>query len=464
MKNWKKIRLILALSLLTNAICIAQQSFYFSLESPAQLFTGEMAILNNRDIFFVSCFSGDSINTCGYFGQIDNHGNQKYASSIENHSLSSVLLIADEILLVGTSKNDSGEKEINIYKVVNNNEISIEATFPITSHSNSASSPKAFLNSRNEIVIFYSTFYNIQILVVDTQMNVITQKIYSNFFTFFDLIENPDKNSYTGLSLTDQYRFIVFDTNFEIINEYPGEYYFWLNNFKWINDSTLLNIGKTHDDYIGVETLDKNFNRLKSHEFGAIDTVNHPAFFKALLWPDTGNSFYIFTTKGVSTFHTRPGWLGLAKFNKESLEPEWIRYFGGSDFYYQALSIEQYADDGILLQATRAYIYDEVRKEALVIIKTDTEGNFPLSIDNHPAEMQSQFTVFPNPGQELRIEASVEGALLELYNLNGQLLHTQSLGSGLNSINTDQLPPSTYIYRISLKNDLVGSGKWVKMK
>jgi len=453
---------IIPIFLLCSISGYAQRTFYYEFDTPLAIESGRMACIKNQNTFFITGNHCDSIGAIAYYGEINSSGQAIYTKSIEKHLFSSIITFSDTIYLLGIFYSDNNVL-INFSKIGLDKNIKTIKNYQVPGEKGIISL-KAFLNSRDEIVIYLSTFYDIKILVIDVFGNIITQRCYDNYVTFYDLIENPDKNSYTGLSLTDQYKFIVFDKSFEITNEYPGEYYFWLNNFKWINDSTLLNIGRTINDFVGVETLDNNFNQIKSHEFGAVDTVNYPAFFKTLLWPDDGNSFYIFTTKGVSTFHTRPGWLGLAKFNKESLEPEWIRYFGGSDFYYQALSIEQSEDGGILLQATRAYIYDEVRKEALVIIKTDTEGNFPLSIDNHSGEMQSQFTVFPNPGQELRIEASVEGALLELYNLNGQLLHTQSLSSGLNSINTDQLPPSTYIYRISLKKDLIGSGKWVKMK
>ncbi|NLF43772.1 MAG: hypothetical protein GX587_13845, partial [Bacteroidales bacterium] len=352
---------IILFFLLCGTLGYAQQTFYYEFDTSLAIESGRMACIKNQNTFFITGNHCDSIGAIAYYGEINNSGQAIYTKSIEKHLFSSIITFSNTIYLVGLFYSDNNVL-VN-YSILNpDKNLETIKNYQVPGEKGIISL-KAFLNSQNEIVIYLSTFFDIKILVIDIFGNIITQHCYDNHLTFYDLIENPDKTSYTGLSLTDQYKFIVFDKSFEIMNEYPGEYYFWLNNFKWINDSTLLNIGRTINDFVGVETLDKNFNRLKSHEFGAVDTINYPAFFKTLLWPDEGNSFYIFTTKGVSTFHTRPGWLGLAKFNKESLEPEWIRYFGGSDFYYQALSIEQSADDGILLQATRAYIYDEVRKE-----------------------------------------------------------------------------------------------------
>jgi len=425
--------------------------------------------LPDGNIFFIAGYYNlDENNNYSYYGMLDQYGNGLWKNRYPVQHLADIIVVDDEIIVMGREFDHQGNHYVNTNKLNSDNML-----VPLSRHlsicSNvSGKTTKAFLNSEQQIIVISFTIIDNQIMVIDKDGNLIDEICFPNNTKLFDLIENPDSNTYTGICISGPHpSYITYDKRFNNIGQHTNIDYLYCANIHWVNDTTLLTVGGKilSNRIIGIEHRNQDFEQILSNELVETEDIyNYPAFHKNLIYPQDGAFFYVASTKNALPHPCmEPAWITLSKINKETLDFEWVKYYGGGNYYYQVMTIEQARDGGIFLTGSRAYLQNEQRIESIVIIKTDTEGNFPLSIDNHSGEMPGQFTVFPNPGQELRIEASVEGALLELYNLNGQLLHTKSLGSGLNSINTDQLPPATYIYRISLKKDLIGSGKWVKM-
>lgn len=80
-------------------------------------------------------------------------------------------------------------------------------------------------------------------------------------------------------------------------------------------------------------------------------------------------------------------------------------------------------------------------------------------------QSQNKFSIYPNPGNDyLFIDAKLPNntPLFELFDLYGRLCKTRSLVSGPNRITTLDLPQGIYLYKITNKENILSSGKWVK--
>jgi len=53
-------------------------------------------------------------------------------------------------------------------------------------------------------------------------------------------------------------------------------------------------------------------------------------------------------------------------------------------------------------------------------------------------------------------------ATLQLFDLNGRLVHTEEIIGDMQQVNTTALAGGIYPYRITANNRLIGGGKWVK--
>ncbi|HEX5112389.1 MAG TPA: T9SS type A sorting domain-containing protein, partial [Saprospiraceae bacterium] len=78
---------------------------------------------------------------------------------------------------------------------------------------------------------------------------------------------------------------------------------------------------------------------------------------------------------------------------------------------------------------------------------------------------QQQIGIRPNPVyDEFQISIPLEysEAILEILNIQGQLVYQTSLITTDNAIEAD-FPPGLYFYTIRKQNQIIGSGKFVRM-
>jgi hypothetical protein len=100
----------------------------------------------------------------------------------------------------------------------------------------------------------------------------------------------------------------------------------------------------------------------------------------------------------------------------------------------------------------------------VILLKLNSEGLL-VGQNELQESLLREAIVYPNPGSTLmqvRLAVQHPKALLELFDSQGKLVLSQQLHEKESRINTAQLPPGTYIYRLSAATGLNESGKWVK--
>lgn len=70
---------------------------------------------------------------------------------------------------------------------------------------------------------------------------------------------------------------------------------------------------------------------------------------------------------------------------------------------------------------------------------------------------------FPNPGNnQLNIRTTLPDSHIEVYDINGKLIHNVLITDLITSINTEKWPSGTYFWKVISDNNEAESGKWVK--
>lgn len=70
---------------------------------------------------------------------------------------------------------------------------------------------------------------------------------------------------------------------------------------------------------------------------------------------------------------------------------------------------------------------------------------------------------YPNPGNSrLNIRTTLPNAHVEVYDINGKLIHNQIITDMITSINSEKWHPGIYIWKVFSANKEAESGKWVK--
>ncbi|MCB9014735.1 MAG: T9SS type A sorting domain-containing protein [Lentimicrobiaceae bacterium] len=98
------------------------------------------------------------------------------------------------------------------------------------------------------------------------------------------------------------------------------------------------------------------------------------------------------------------------------------------------------------------------------VLKVNSEGLI-VSTDNPDQPIAQEAIVFPNPGSDyLQVKLAIQhkSAHIQLFDIGGRLVLETDLTSDLQRVETSQLGPGTFIYRITASNRIIGSGKWVK--
>ena len=70
---------------------------------------------------------------------------------------------------------------------------------------------------------------------------------------------------------------------------------------------------------------------------------------------------------------------------------------------------------------------------------------------------------YPNPGKDvLNIRTGLRDAWVEVYDLNGRLVHRQDITENVTAINTTNWTDGTYVWRVISNGKEAESGKWIR--
>ena len=93
----------------------------------------------------------------------------------------------------------------------------------------------------------------------------------------------------------------------------------------------------------------------------------------------------------------------------------------------------------------------------------------PLGVEE--SITQTSQSVYPNPGRNtLNIRTALQNAHIEVYDMNGRLVHSQALTQNVTAIDATDWAEGVYVWKVYQTGPSTGSGtlaetgKWVKCK
>ena len=79
------------------------------------------------------------------------------------------------------------------------------------------------------------------------------------------------------------------------------------------------------------------------------------------------------------------------------------------------------------------------------------------------SENDIKVELYPNPGTNiLTIKTTLPNSKIEIYDLNGKLIHNTAISHNVISINSDNWPSGTYFWKLISNSKIAESGKWIK--
>jgi hypothetical protein len=174
-----------------------------------------------------------------------------------------------------------------------------------------------------------------------------------------------------------------------------------LNGVALAKDKTLFYAYSLEGSRMMIEHLDLNFDTITTlyHEIGGYNNQNRVIGIEAT---EDGGLLVVSSTINLSTAH---GWLRVTKFPAEAF-----------------VGIEEAHTNGLKLAIA-----------------------------------------YPNPGGKvLNIRTGLKDARVEVYDMNGRLVHSQALTENVTAIDAGGWAEGVYVWKVMAEGKEVESGKWVK--
>jgi len=267
--------------------------------------------------------------------------------------------------------------------------------------------------------------------------------------------------------------------NFVALHTLPGEIG-WFNQLRYFNSNTFISGGQAKrvftppvcppwpwitQEYL-IEKFDTNFVPIKQAYLHPLDNIADTVFNTGQLqnfdFVDTNNIYacYFYDYPAL-VFPYGYNYITIAKLNA-NLDVKW-QYFYGFDAFYVPFGITATKDGGCFFNGSRYDYQTQEQEYDVFYVKIDSSGLF---LPNKKLTMPvHSVIVYPNPGKDMvyiRSGPQVNGALLQLFDINGKPVAEQRINATLLQLPFQNLPKGVYPWRILKDNKLVDSGKWVK--
>ncbi|MDY0078877.1 MAG: T9SS type A sorting domain-containing protein [Bacteroidales bacterium] len=316
------------------------------------------------------------------------------------------------------------------------------------------------------------SYFKCYLIETDSNFNIKKQKFLTDFPRGYSHLKKLDENTYWGLNLYSN-KYEIFDSTFNLIKQQnvpegmTGSF-----GVKWDSDTSFYlmgdhmpgnyhNLGFLRQPHY-FDTTGYHFN-----SWGEADTLDFPAWNNGIDFRNK-DSIFIGGTHNMP-YALNPGqqpvptWFVILQTDS-LLNIRWERFYGGNANHLMIKLIAT-RDGGCLIVGTRYdYLNDPIPQTDIIVLKLNSEGLL-VGQNELQESLLREAIVYPNPGStimQVRLAVQHPKALLELFDSQGKLVLSQQLHEKESRINTAQLPPGTYIYRLSAATGLNESGKWVK--
>jgi len=136
------------------------------------------------------------------------------------------------------------------------------------------------------------------------------------------------------------------------------------------------------------------------------------------------------------------------------------RYYGG-DNNYLLNTIKTTTEGDVILAGRYSKLDTDIWN--IFIMKVDENGLITSNKNQIDIPIKNAI-IMPNPGTNyLELHTGVYPSELQLYNIKGQLIKSENIYKESSRINTQTLKSSTYIWHLVKDNELIETGKWLKL-
>jgi hypothetical protein len=330
------------------------------------------------------------------------------------------------------------------------------------------------INSSGNIVMpgFYSSSDFSVIYSFCREMTIdgdsIREYIYSERMPSSSIIELPEKHCYNLLTVN---RIVEIDSNFAYVKDLyvvPSGVYpttmIELFRPKTIDGTSYLVSGRTYNYDGAFEGSWGVFNNgiwENVFSFGSVDTNDH---MKGMDFITTEN---IFSSLSQMPNYPVPE---FAEIDNQMLlfctsinsSVNWMKRYDGMGWIHAGFPLAT-TDGGCLWIGNYWDWHNKTHQDYdVIIMKINPDGSF-FESTNEPEPTDKPIVVFPNPGNDFEFTSDITLSKLLIYNSRGKIIVDKHINKGKNKVATTNLDTGVYFYQFIKDNQIVDSGKWVKI-
>ena len=259
-----------------------------------------------------------------------------------------------------------------------------------------------------------------------------------------------------------------YDFNFEIaysfsdtLNVIPNEYCKSIDDFQYLRTGTYLKPpipGSPWEMDMAFVLLDENASILDVNFFGEEYVLDNAGKLDFI----TTDTIYFAGTKNLTNNPPEDSWISLCVTNLtgEIIDSQQFGEAGQNAFY----DIFALPNGGYVIAGTvwDFYNYPDSAYQRDILIVTKNYGSPFVNIDENINPNVGNINIYPNPGSnQIKISSSLKNLQIQLYDYTGGQIIERNIEYS-SSVNTSDIPPGIYFYKILQDNRIVKIGKWVR--
>ncbi len=177
------------------------------------------------------------------------------------------------------------------------------------------------------------------------------------------------------------------------------------------------------------------------------------------------NSLYHTYTLYRGYFNDLDSWIVIERLDN-NLDTIITRYYGvGNRRNEVVVSVTATSDKGLIFVYRSADLDSESNLEIITRIPATAFGFEPDNIEEAHAHNLHLAVAYPNPGGDvMNIRTGLRNATLQVYDMQGRIVHQQIITDEVTSIDASKWSSGTYIWKLTVNNEQLTAeeGKWVK--
>ena len=191
------------------------------------------------------------------------------------------------------------------------------------------------------------------------------------------------------------------------------------------------------------------------------DNYDLPAILQSVEMTENNTSFFAYTLN-VGFYDNQDSWMMIERLDSD-LDTLLTLYYdveSGKRINSHAQSITSARDGGVLL-VSRSKNLDDTSQRWTTVTKFPAEV-FEGVDEAHDCGLKVAIA-FPNPGKDvLIIRTGLKDARLEVYDMNGRLIHRQDITENVTGIDAGGWAEGVYVWKVISNGKEVETGKWIK--